>query len=153
MKQIQRLLSLGILFIMAGCHSEKNHGLKFNDPSPKGYSQSVESNLGNSKMVFISGQVAVDKNGEIVGENNLEKQTEQVFQNIQALVEKSGGSMNEVVKIEAYFTDLSEINQFRNAIARFFDPKTPPSCTVVQVERLVNEKFLIEINAVAIIPN
>ena len=152
LKQI--IAFIGVLLIIVSCNSNTNDKqLKFNEPSPRGYSQSVEYNLGNSKMLFISGQVAVNENGEIEGINDLQKQTEQVFKNIQTLVEKSGGSMNGVVKIEAFFIDLSKIDQFRKAIFKYFDPKKPPSCTVVQVERLVNKAFLIEINAVAIIDN
>ncbi|MBS1680339.1 MAG: RidA family protein [Bacteroidetes bacterium] len=148
------LISL-ILLILFRCSPKDNteQGATYIDPSPRGYSQAVEYNFGNAKMVFISGQVAVTENGELVGKGDLGKQTEQVFQNIKARVEKAGGHLKDVVKIDAYFTDLSKIDLFRKEIKKVFDPKTPPSCTVVQIERLVNEDFLIEINAIAVVKN
>jgi enamine deaminase RidA (YjgF/YER057c/UK114 family) len=111
----------------------------------------VEIENGNSKMIFISGQVPLNPEGDIVGLTDLEKQTEQVFENIKRLVEKSGGTMKDLVNIECYFTDISRVAEFRKARDKYIDPKNPPASTAVQVVRLVNPDFLIEVNAVAVV--
>lgn len=95
--------------------------------APKGYSHAAVIDLGNYKMVILSGQVAFDKGGNLVGKDNLEKQTAQVFRNIKNIVEELGGSMEHVVK-------------------------TPPASTLVQVSKLFRDDILIEIEATAIIP-
>lgn len=102
-------------------------------------------------MVFISGQVPVDSSGQVVGQGDLEKQTEQVFENIAAQVRKAGGTMNDVVKINCYFVNIAEISAFRKARDRYINLARPPASTAVQVERLINEDFLIEIDAVAVV--
>ena len=125
--------------------------MRFIEVSPRGYSQSVEIDNGISKTIIISGQVPLNSKGEIVGLNDLEKQTEKVFENIQALIEKSGGSMKDLVNIDCYFTDISKISEFRKARDKFINLQNPPASTAVQVERLVNPDFLIEINAMAVV--
>lgn len=125
--------------------------MKFNDVSSRGYSQSVEINDMNIKTVYISGQVPVDLNGELVGLNNLELQTEQVFKNIKRQIEKAGGTMKDIVNIDCYFTDISKIAAFRKARDKYINLERPPASTAVQIDRLINEKFMIEINAIAII--
>lgn len=146
---------LGIALAMNGCSSQERENVqasvRFIDPSPRGYSQSVEYSSGDSKMVFISGQVAVNEKGEIVGINDLEKQTDQVFKNIKAQVEKAGGTMDDIVRIGCYFTDLSKIAEFRKARDRYINLENPPASIAVEVKRLVNEDFLIEVDAVAVI--
>lgn len=143
---------LSLFLVLVSCKTRDPHGnLKFVDVSTRGYSQSVEVINGNSKMIFISGQVPLNAAGDIVELNNLEKQTEQVFENIKALVEKSGGTMKDVVNIECYFTDISRIAEFRKARDKYIDRENPPASTAVQIERLVNPDFLIEINAVAVV--
>ncbi len=146
------LYRIGLVAILSGCTpGETNSKLKFIDPSSRGYSQSVQFSTSNAKMVFISGQVPVDTTGELVGKDDLEEQTEQVFKNIEAQVRKAGGTMNDVVKIDCYFTDISEISSFRIARDKYINLKKPPASTAVQVEQLINEEFLIEIDAVAVI--
>jgi enamine deaminase RidA (YjgF/YER057c/UK114 family) len=141
-----------LLLVTISCKTRRSQAnLKFVDVSPRGYSQSVEIINDNSKMIFISGQVPLNAEGDIVGLNDLEKQTEQVFENIKTLVEKSGGTMKDIVNIECYFTDISRIAAFRKARDKYIDRKNPPTSTAVQVERLVNPDFLIEINAVAVV--
>lgn len=129
--------------------------LKFINPSalatPKGYSHAVHLDLGNAKMIIMSGQVALDKQGNVVGKGDLAKQIEQTFLNIKALVEDAGGTMNDVVKISNYLIDLSQIQVFRDIRDKFINVKDPPASTTVQVSRLFREELLVEIEATAII--
>lgn len=146
------IILFGMLLMMFGCSQKSNNNeLKFIGPSSRGYSQSVVFNMENATMVFISGQLPINENGEQIGKGDLEKQTEQVFKNIKTQVEKAGGSMNDVVKINCYFKDISEIQSFRNARDKFINLENPPASSVVEVQQLINPDFLIEIDAVAIL--
>ncbi|MET4080450.1 2-iminobutanoate/2-iminopropanoate deaminase [Pedobacter sp. UYP30] len=118
---------------------------------PTGYSQSVEIDFGNCKMIIISGQLALDIEGKIVGKDNLEKQTEQVFLNIKNIIEDLGGTMDNIVKTGIFMTDISQLPTLREIRNKFINPKNPPTSTLLQVSKLFTGDFLIEIEATAII--
>lgn len=119
---------------------------------PKGYSQAAEIDLGKSKMLIISGQVALDAEGKVVGMNNFEHQAEQVFKNIKAIVESSGGTMRNVVKLTFYLRDVSNIIKLREVRDRYINTASPPVSTLVEVSDLFRDEFLLEIEATAVIP-
>ena len=120
--------------------------------APRGYSHAAVVDLGNCKMVILSGQVALDPKGNLVGANDIVKQTEQVFKNIKSIVEAAGGNMNHLVKLGYFTTDVSQIQGIRTIRDQFINTKTPPASTLVQVNKLYREDVLIEIEATAIIP-
>ena len=128
----------------------------YNNPSSvaaaKGYSHAAAVNLGNCTMLLIAGQVALDSAGNLVGEDDMAKQTEQVFRNIEQIVKANGGTMQDVVKLQYYVTDLSQIQQIRAIRDRSINVKSPPVSTLVQVSKLFRNDVLIEIEATAIIP-
>jgi 2-iminobutanoate/2-iminopropanoate deaminase len=140
----------------SGLAQEASKPVKFFDPvtvpSAKGYSQAVEIDLGPSKMIMLSGQVPLNKEGELVGNNDLSKQAEQVFVNIRHIVEGAGGSMNDIVKLNYYMINVSEVKLLREVRDKFINIKTPPTSTLVQVSRLFRDDILIEIEATAVIP-
>lgn len=120
--------------------------------TPKGYSHSVEFDLGNCKMLIISGQVALDHKGSLIGKDDLARQTEQVFLNIRNIVSASGGTMDDLVKIGVYMTDITRVQVFRDIRDRFINPQAPPTSSLVEVSKLFRDDLLIEIEATAIIP-
>jgi 2-iminobutanoate/2-iminopropanoate deaminase len=127
----------------------------FNSPSiaaPKGYSHAAIVDLGTCKMVIMSGQVAFDKQGNLIGKDDLEKQTEQIFQNIKAIVTETGGTMDNLVKLGYFTTDVSKIGAIRSVRDKFINTKNPPASTLVQVSKLFRDDVLIEIEATAVIP-
>ena len=101
--------------------------------------------------MFIAGQVALDKSGNLVGKDDLAAQTEQVFQNLKAILEAAGGSFRDVVKLNVYVVDISGLPAYRDVRDRFVDMKNPPTSTAVQVSALFRPEFLIEIEAVAVL--
>ena len=123
-----------------------------NVATPRGYSHAAVIDLGNCKMVIMSGQVALDTKGNLVGANDIAKQTEQVFRNIKSIVEAAGGKMDHVVKLGYFTTDVSRIADVRTIRDQFINTKTPPASTLVQVNKLFREDVLIEIEATAVIP-
>jgi len=119
---------------------------------PTGYSHAAEIDLGKIKMLIISGQVALDVEGKVVGENNFEQQTEQVFKNIKAIVENSGGTMNDLIKITIYVKDVSNIVKFREIRNKYINVSNPPASTLVEITNLARDEFLVEVEATAVIP-
>lgn len=120
--------------------------------APRGYSHAAVIDLGNCKMVILSGQVALDPKGNLIGKDDIVKQTMQIFQNIRNIVEAAGGNMNHLVKLGYFTTDLSNLQAIRNIRDQFINTKTPPASTLVQVSKLFRDDLLIEIEATAIIP-
>jgi len=112
----------------------------------------VEIDLGNCKMLIISGQIALDSKGNLVGKNNLAEQTEQVFINIKNIIEENGGIMADVIKIGIYMVDITQVQTMRDVRNKFFNKASPPASTLVQVSKLVGEDLMIEIDATVIIP-
>jgi 2-iminobutanoate/2-iminopropanoate deaminase len=150
------LLAVG-LFLSCQVFSQTNSPLvSFRNPNtvsaPTGYSHVAEIDLGNCTMLLISGQVALDANGTLIGKNDLAKQTEQVFINIKNILLASGGNMEHLVKTGIFMRDASQILLFRDIRNKFINPKNPPASTLVEVSRLFREDILIEIEATAIIP-
>ena len=154
---MKRFLVLPLLLCISLAHSQIDSSLvKFINPpslpAVKGYSHAVSVDLGNSVMLTISGQVALDSTGKLIGPGDLTKQTEQVFSNIEKIISHSGGTMSNLIKLGFYVTDVSEIQQIRAVRDRFINATNPPASTLVQVAQLFRGDLLIEIEATAIIP-
>ncbi len=120
--------------------------------TPRGYSHAAIIDLGNCRMVMIAGQVALDKEGNLVGKGDMEKQAEQVFRNIKTIVESAGGTMNDIVKTNYYLTDIKGLAAVRTVRDRFVDTTRRPVSTLVQVSSLYREDVMIEVEATAVIP-
>ena len=120
-------------------------------PQSVGYSQLARVTGGSP--VFIAGQVALDKSGNLVGENDIRAQLEQVFANLKAALEAAGGTFHDVIKLNSYFLDLSHLPQFREVRDCYINLQNPPASTAVQVPRLFRPAFLVEIEAIAVVLN
>lgn len=117
-------------------------------PSP-GYSQAVEVRGG--RIVYVAGQVAVDRSGKVVGEGDMHAQTQQTFENLKAALEASGAKFENVVKLNYYFSDITQLPVVREVRDKFINAANPPASTAVEVKRLFREPFLIEVEAVAVV--
>ena len=117
---------------------------------PTGYTHIVEV-TGPAKTIYISGQIAFDKDGKLVGAGDMKAQAEQVFKNLQAALDAAGAKFTDVVKMNSYITDMSKIQAVRDVRARYFGEVTPAS-TFVQVAGLVRPDLLLEIEVVAVVP-
>lgn len=155
--QIKRqAVFLSLLFLSGIATSQTNEPLtRFFNPSsvnaPKGYSQSVIIDLGNCYMVMLSGQVALDSIGNLIGEGNFEKQAEQVFLNIKNILIAAGGSTDNLVKINYYLVNVENIQTLRKIRDSFINVIQPPASTLVQVSKLFRNDLLLEIDATAVI--
>jgi enamine deaminase RidA (YjgF/YER057c/UK114 family) len=115
---------------------------------PTGYSYAIKK---SGTPVFISGQVALDAEGKLVGENDAAAQTEQVFKNLQAVVEGCGGTMNDIVKITIFVTDPSYRPAVAAARLKWFKEGEWPASTYLVVSALAVPTMLVEIEAVAMV--
>jgi 2-iminobutanoate/2-iminopropanoate deaminase len=113
-------------------------------PKPIGpYSQAIKSN----GLVFVSGQVALDpKSGEFVG-RDVRQQTERVLENLKAILEASGVSLNHVVKTTVFLKDMNDFAAMNEVYARYFT-SAPPARSTVQAARLPKDA-LVEIDLIA----
>ena len=119
--------------------------------TPNGYSHLAEVDLGNCRMIILSGQVALDTAGKLVGNGDLAKQTEQVFLNMKNAIESVGGTMDQLIKLNFYLLEGQEIQAVRNVRDKFINTKRPPASTLVKVSGLFREDILIEIEGSFII--
>ena len=115
---------------------------------PTGYSYAIKK---SGTPVFISGQVALDGGGRLVGENDVAAQVEQVFRNLSIVAQACGGSLDDIVKINIYVTDASYRPAVAAARERHFKAGQYPASTYVVVSALAVPQLLVEIEAVAMI--
>ena len=115
----------------------------------KGLSQAVEIPLGNQKMIMLSGQIPLDKQGELVG-NDVKTQTIQIFENIKSILTTCNASLNDLVKLSIFTSDISQIAGYREARDQFLTSANPPLSTLVEVKGLFRSDVLIEIEVIAI---
>ncbi|MEO7992001.1 MAG: RidA family protein [Chryseolinea sp.] len=154
---MKKLLLIFLLLPALAAFSQTDSSIvKFKNPSgvstPKGYSHAAIVDLGNCQMIILSGQVPLDSKGNLVGKDDLAKQTEQVFLNIQSIVSELGGTMDNVIKLGFYMVDARQVQTVRDIRNKFINLKNPPASTLVEVRKLFREDILIEIEATAIIP-
>jgi reactive intermediate/imine deaminase len=119
-------------------------------PQPVGYTHVVETHGG--RTIYISGQVALNANGDLVGLNDLEAQTTQVFRNLHAALASVGATFAQVVKLTYFLVDISQMHHVRNVRATFIADDHLPASSAVEVRRLFRDDVLIEIEAIAVVP-
>jgi len=100
------------------------------------------------RLIYVSGQVALDESGALVGKGDAAKQAEQVFKNIHRILSGCGATIGDIVKLNWYFRNMGDRAAIVAARDRFLGAHRPPS-TAVEVSRLVNEEWLIEVDCVA----
>lgn len=127
-------------------------GKRFIDPEalspPAGYSHVVEAPAG--RLVYISGQVPIDRNGALVGAGDIGAQTRQVFENLSAALVAAGASWSDVVKLGYFLVDVGDLATVRAIRDEYVDTELPPASTLVEVSRLFREDVLIEVEAIAV---
>jgi reactive intermediate/imine deaminase len=115
---------------------------------PFGYSHVVEAPAGT--IVYISGQVPLDAEGQLVGAGDFVAQTRQVFENLTRALEAADASWSDVVKVDYFLRDVDQIGAVRAIRDEYVDTANPPASTLVEVSSLFSPDVLVEIQAVAI---
>jgi 2-iminobutanoate/2-iminopropanoate deaminase len=103
------------------------------------------------RVLHLAGQVGVDEDWNLIGPGDMEAQSRQVLLNLKAILNNVGGEMNDIVSVIVYVTEMEPLMAVHEVRKEFFSEPYPAS-TLVQVAALVKPEFLIEISAVAVIP-
>src|SRR3569833_1498460 len=146
---MKKLLILPLLLLAKLTFAQADTSLvKFINPpsvsTPRGYSHAAVDDLGTSKMLILSGQVALDNKGTLIGKDDFGKQADQVFRNIKSIVEAAGGKMDNVVKLGFYVLDAGQVQALRVVRDKYINTKNPPASTLVQVSKLFRDDGLLE---------
>ena len=115
-----------------------------------GYSQIVQ--VSATRMIFIAGQTALDRDGTLVGKDDFAMQAAQVFRNLGVALQAVGCAAPNLVKLTVFLTDMNNLAKYREARNSFFASVTPPAApavTLVEVSKLYGPDFMIEIEAIA----
>jgi enamine deaminase RidA (YjgF/YER057c/UK114 family) len=115
----------------------------------KGYTHVV---AGAGRLIAISGQIALDETGQLVGPGDAEAQARQVFENLRRCLAAAGATFDDVLKLTTFVTDMASLPAIRRVRDTFVDTAEPPASTAVQVVALVRPELLVEIDALAVIP-
>ena len=103
-------------------------------------------------LLFVSGHVAIDKGGNVVGVGDAEAQTRQVMANVRDVVTAAGGRMEDVAKITCFLTDIGDYAAYSKVRAETW-PKDPPASSTVVVAGLVRPEFMVEVEAIVRLPS
>ncbi len=103
-----------------------------------------------SGLIFISGQVPQNINGETVGIGNMTVQAEQVFQNLQAILKAHNTAFDHAIKATIYITDMSLVGEVTAVRSKYFT-KPAPASVFVEVSALVDPNWMIEIDLIALV--
>jgi enamine deaminase RidA (YjgF/YER057c/UK114 family) len=119
---------------------------------PRGYTHVVTVE-GGGKMVFISGQVAVDKDGKLVGPGDLKTQIRQAASNLKLALEAAGATAADLVKTNTYIVNYkqADYSALREARAELFPAGDPPASTLVGVTSLAVDGLMVEMEAIAVV--
>ncbi|MCR8993863.1 RidA family protein [Brevibacillus laterosporus] len=118
-------------------------------PATFGYSHVVD--VSNARRtIYVSGQVAINAEGNIVGMGDLALQTKQVFENIRIALEASELNFHDVVKLTFFLKDISQMPVVRDIRDQYIDTMNPPASSAVEVRKLIKDELLIEVEAIAV---
>lgn len=128
---------------------------KINPPTIKNmgaYSQGIKVDLGDKAMILLSGQIALDVEGNPVAPGDIEAQTRFIFENIKMLLEHAGAGLEDVVKAQIFLTDMDCYAQV-SAVRNHYFAVPQPVSTLVEISRTVAQGCDIEIEVMAVIEN
>lgn len=117
---------------------------------PNGHFSQATMTEARGKLVFISGMTARNAKGEVVGIGDIDAQTRQVCENIKAAVEEAGGTMDDICRVDVYVRNIEHFDAIHKVRREYFKSPAPAS-TMVEVTKMVNPNYLIEINAIAVV--
>jgi enamine deaminase RidA (YjgF/YER057c/UK114 family) len=128
--------------------------LRFLNPDtmskPPGYSHVVEM-TGPGRIVYIAGQLGIDKSGNVVGPD-FRAQAVQAFENLKNALNAVGAGFDQIVKVNNYLVDMAHLPVFREVRDKYLNKAAPPASTTVQISKFARDGALFEIEAVVVLP-
>ena len=113
------------------------------------YSHAYKIDIGNAEMIFTTGQIAVDNNGNVVFENDVSRQTEFIFESINKILHQAGSNIDDIVKVTIFVTDINDFDKI-SPVRNKYLAKAEAVSTLVEVSKLVKDGCKIEIEAIAV---
>ena len=117
---------------------------------PSGHFSHATVTEASGRLVFISGMLAKDTDGKIVGVGDPGAQTRQVCENLKAAVEEAGGTLADICRVDVYVRNMEHFDAIHAVRREYFSPPLPAS-TMVEVTKMTTPDALIEINAIAVV--
>jgi reactive intermediate/imine deaminase len=105
---------------------------------------------GAGSFVFVAGQGPISADGELVGSGDFEAQVRQTFENLRTVLEQAGASLESVVKLTVFLTDIGTLREF-GRVRNEFLPGPPPASSALQVTALAVPGMLVEVEAIAVL--
>jgi enamine deaminase RidA (YjgF/YER057c/UK114 family) len=148
------ILVLGAALMTNGGASAQTPSVRYINPpaiaKPPGYTHVVEVN-GPVRTIYIAGQLGYDGTGKQGAD--FREQATLVYENLKAAVESVGGKMENIVKLNAFLTDIrTQLPIYREVRDKFVNVAAPPASTTLEVSKLAREGALLEVEAVAVLP-
>jgi 2-iminobutanoate/2-iminopropanoate deaminase len=120
-------------------------------PAPLGrYSHVARLELGDGALLLVSGQIAVDDDGELVGGDSMSDQSERVFELLGSILDAHGAGFDDVVSLRSFLTDMERLGDYRTVRTRHMTGE-PPTSTTVEVSGLVVPGALVEVELMAVV--
>ena len=119
---------------------------------PSGYSHAIKAEGKN--IVYLSGQIAFDKDGKVVGEGDMAKQFEQAISNLKITIEEAGGKLQDITKLNIYITNKQAYKENLRLIGKIYQSyfgKYYPAMTLAVVKDLFDDGAMIEIEGIAVL--
>ena len=114
---------------------------------PFGYAHAIQVD----KTLYISGQIPMDMDMNVVGKNDMAAQTELVYDNLKKVLEDAGGSMTNIVMLNIYCTDIERFDKETRGMRKKYFGDYYPAVTAVEVKRLYHPDYMIEVEAIAVL--
>jgi reactive intermediate/imine deaminase len=118
---------------------------------PSGHFSQAIAIEAKGRLVFISGMTSRRADGTIAGIGDIEAQTRQVCENLKSAVEAAGGTMDDICRVDVYVRNMEHFEKIHKVRREYFK-SPPPASTMVEVTKMTSPDYLIEINAIAVIP-
>jgi enamine deaminase RidA (YjgF/YER057c/UK114 family) len=121
-------------------------------PPPGRYSHLASIDLGDKKLLILSGQIATDDDGALIGPGDMTAQADAIFGQIGAILAAHGAGFEHIVNIRTYLTDMDRIAEYGDARRKHFkDDHDMPTSTTVEVSRLFVPGALLEVEVTAVV--
>jgi reactive intermediate/imine deaminase len=147
-------MKTALLLLLLSATAEAQEARFLNPPSlppTNGYTHVVEVPAGH-RLVFLSGQIPLDSSGALRGGADFRSQAKQVFENLRAGLAAAGADFDDVVKLTFYILDVRKVPELREVRDQYVNTAAPPASTLVQVSRLPRDDVLLEVEAIAAVP-
>jgi 2-iminobutanoate/2-iminopropanoate deaminase len=120
-------------------------------PPPGRYSHVASIDIADRKLLLLSGQIATDASGTLIGPDDMAAQAEVIFGNIGTILAAHGASFDHVVNIRTFLTDIGRIAEYGDVRRKRLNPDALPTSTTVEVSRLFVPGALVEVEVTAVV--